>query len=572
MKLDATIWGSLWLCCLAGGCGDDAVAADGGSTTADGSTSASSTETPTTQAPTTETLDPGSTSTAADDDGSSTRTGSTSESSGEETGSPDRTPPSVVIATPRPGAGVSSRLWTFEGTVTDDVSVASLVFAGPNGDEAVEVMDDGSFSHRVTLQPGEHAYTFVGEDGAGNQGEVSVPVHFGHRTSVGNSQGAFLRDGVLWTWGRNELGQLGNGTLEGSGWGDEPETAELPVRYAIDVDGLLSVVNRQTFMLGLREDGTVLSWGSNASRQLGRETAADCGSGGTSPCGRSPAPVPGVDQAVAIGAGFGHALVLREDGSVWTFGDNGYGQLGADTGGEPRLAAGVVEGLTGIIQVAAASDASYALAEGGTVYAWGENDRGQLGRGTADDVAHPDPQAVLGLEDVVQVAAANTTAFALLADGTVRAWGRNHAGQAGIGDDTGADVMSPTVVVTADGMPLGGVVSVAGDGFVGLAVTDDGVAYAWGLGSLGQLGQGFLEGGERDLGNRVYASPVAVEDDDVEVFDILELEGGAGGPSLALSVDGHLFGWGWSFRGSLGLEGAINAWAYTAPVLVFAAD
>jgi alpha-tubulin suppressor-like RCC1 family protein len=64
---------------------------------------------------------------------------------------------------------------------------------------------------------------------------------------------------------------------------------------------------------------------------------------------------------------------------------------------------------------------------------------------------------------------------------------------------------------------------------------------------------------------------VAVSDADRALFVIQEIEVGAGGPTLALSRDGNLFGWGWSFQGSLGLEGAINAWAYASPVLVMAA-
>lgn len=569
MKTTLELLASLSLCSLTVACGDDTTAAD---TDAESSSSDATSTDP--SAPST---GPAPSSSEGTRTGEATTEetghGADSSSDGGETGPVDEDAPVLAITAPRPGAAISSRWWTFEGTVEDEGSgLTSLSYAGPDGDVEVDVADDGSFAVRVMLEPGEHAYAFTAEDAAGNTAEVATPVHFGHRASVGNSQAAFLRDGVLWTWGRNELGQLGNGTLAGSGWGDDPKTAELPVRYEVEVDDLVSIVTRQTFMLGLQSDGTVLSWGDNEAGQLGRSTPADCGSSGTTPCGRTPAAVDGLDHAVAIGAGFDHAIVLRDDGSVWTFGDNTYGQLGADTAGEPRMAPAAVAGLSDIIQVAAGSDVSYALGEDGTVYAWGENDSGQLGRGSVDDDAHPSPQAIMGLAGVVHVAAANTTAYALLADGTVVTWGRNHAGQAGIGVESEDDVLTPTAVVVEDGTTLDSVVSVSGDGFVGLALTADGQVYAFGLGALGQLGQGFLEAGERDLEDRRHASPVAVDRDDMDVFDILEVEGGAGGPSLAVSTDGHLFGWGWSFRGSLGLEGAINAWAYSAPVLVFAAD
>ncbi|MEM9195637.1 MAG: hypothetical protein AAGF12_41100, partial [Myxococcota bacterium] len=112
----------------------------------------------------------------------------------------------------------------------------------------------------------------------------------------------------------------------------------------------------------------------------------------------------------------------------------------------------------------------------------------------------------------------------------------------------------------------------AGDGFIGLLLTGDGRVFAMGLGRLGQLGQGNLMDGSRDLEDREVASEVAVDAADRAVFDILEVEVGAGGPALAASRSGDLFGWGWSFRGSLGLGGAIDAWAYSTPVLVFARE
>lgn len=52
-------------------------------------------------------------------------------------------------------------------------------------------------------------------------------------------------------------------------------------------------------------------------------------------------------------------------------------------------------------------------------------------------------------------------------------------------------------------------------------------------------------------------------------FVVLELEGGAGGPSFALTDTSTVLGWGWSFQGSLGISGAITAWAYSSPVLVY---
>ncbi|MCU0676154.1 MAG: hypothetical protein MUE69_25590 [Myxococcota bacterium] len=496
--------------------------------------------------------------------------GSVDDDGGVDAGPIDETPPALTTSAPWQS---SSRVARVSGVATDE-SGAPSVSATIDGETLpVTLADDGAFELVVPLAPGENTLVVETTDAAGNVADETLSVYFGHRVSIGNSQAAFLREGTLHTWGRNELGQLGNGTLIGSRWGDDPADTR-PVRYAVDLEGVLSVVTRQTFMVALRDDGSVWTWGSNGDGQLGYATASDCGSAGTSACSRTPTAVPGITNAIAVQAGFTHTLVLRDDGTVWTFGNNGSGQLGHSTGVASTPTPTQVPGLDDVVQIAAGSAVSYLLRANGEVYAFGANDQGQLGLGAADSSPHVTPMRVPSVSNAIAVAAANTTAYALLADGTVLAWGRNHAGQGGVASEA-TTVLAPTPVLrlAADGSAsaLGGVVGVAGDGFVGAALHSDGSVLAWGLGSLGQLGQGVLPDGARDLENRRAASPVAVSDADRALFVIQEIEVGAGGPTLALSRDGNLFGWGWSFQGSLGLEGAINAWAYSSPVLVMAA-
>ncbi len=176
------------------------------------------------------------------------------------------------------------------------------------------------------------------------------------------------------------------------------------------------------------------------------------------------------------------------------------------------------------------------------------------------------------LEGVVAIAAGNRTAYALLADGTLYAWGQNHAGQVGDGN-SGDDVLSPVEVIAhnENGEPqtLTNIQNIAADGFVAMALDTQGQVWTWGLGSLGQLGQGYLEDGERDLENLANPSIINLTPQEFEEFAIHEIEVGAGGPAMALTIDGELLGWGWSFRGSMGLEGALDAWAYSSPLVLF---
>lgn len=484
-----------------------------------------------------------------------------------DAGQVDSTAPTLEVTRPRSGRMTPARTVWVQGTAADETELASLKRVAGDEATAIEVAEDGTFGAMLALEPGANDVLLRATDAAGNVSEETVAVYFGHRISSGNSQAMMIDGDVFYSWGRNELGQLGNGTLDGSRWGDDPATAMLPVAYEVSLP-LTSIVTRQTFALGLGTDGQVHTWGANDEGQLGYDTPVDCGSRGNVACGRAPMPVAGLNDVVGIAAGFDHVVVLREDGTVWSWGANGDGQLGHSAGENNVMTPTQVPGLENIVQVAAGATLSLALTEDGEVYTWGENDRGQLGLGSSDGDAHPMPAMVPGLENVESLAAANAAVLAVRRDGSALAWGHNHRGQAGVGSEED-EILVPTAIVIDDmETPIAGVENVAGDGFIGMVQTSDGRVFTMGFGFLGQLGQGYLDDGERDLENRNIASEVSVADIDREDFNIVEIEVGAGGPGLAFSEGGELFGWGWSFQGSLGIDGAINAWAYSAPVLI----
>ena len=115
----------------------------------------------------------------------------------------------------------------------------------------------------------------------------------------------------------------------------------------------------------------------------------------------TPAVLTGFTQ---VSAGFRHVLALRSDGTVWSWGDNSYGQVGRScTTCSPRP----VNGLTGTFtQVLARGDTSFALRSDGTVWAWGYNGSGQLGRnlGQGNGSRSPTPAAVLRQSDLLPLA------------------------------------------------------------------------------------------------------------------------------------------------------------------------
>ena len=233
------------------------------------------------------------------------------------------------------------------------------------------------------------------------------------------------------------------------------------------------------------QDGRVWTWGDNVWGQLGQPDA-----------GRSlrPRPVAGVDHAVAVAAAW-HTLALTADGVVYAWGRNTFGQLGngrfgldAKEGVPTRVA-----GLTDVVAVAAGWDHSLALDRSGTVYAWGDRSHGQLGDGvreTGKPVATPRP--VPGLSNIVAIAAGGQHSLALRKDGTLFAWGSNWNGQLGSGKlGAGSHSALPRPGLGPDGVaPLAGVTAIAAGALHSVAATSEGQVYAWGYNGAGQVPDG----------------------------------------------------------------------------------
>ena len=184
----------------------------------------------------------------------------------------------------------------------------------------------------------------------------------------------------------------------------------------------------------------------------------------------------------AVSAGAGHSVALKNDGSVWTWGDNSVGELGNGTVGGANPTPAHVPGLTGVMAIATFGAHTLALKSDGTVWAWGDNRSGQLGIGTIGG-NRPTPVQVSGLTGIIAITAGAAHSVALGTDGLIRAWGNNSSGQ--LGDGTFMTRSTPTLV---QGLVL---VTHVGAGRVhSLALRADGTAWAWGDNSSGQLGTG----------------------------------------------------------------------------------
>ena len=224
--------------------------------------------------------------------------------------------------------------------------------------------------------------------------------------SAGVEFSLFLKsDGTVWACGYNNQGQLGNGTTS-----DELSPVQISGAHS----------------LFLMEDGTVKACGLNIEGQLGM--------GSISFGSNVPVDVSSLTGITAIDAGFAFSLFLKDDGTVWSCGSNDAGQLGvgSTTDQATPVQASVISDIVKISTGAVSGHALF-LKNDGTVWMCGSNTCGQFGLGTTTGSSTPLQNP--GLENVAYIAAGECYSLFIKDDGTGMAAGGNASGgQLGIGN------------------------------------------------------------------------------------------------------------------------------------------
>ena len=278
----------------------------------------------------------------------------------------------------------------------------------------------------------------------------------------------------------------------------------------------------------LYDDGTVSTFGENDDGELGLGKDENV---------NIPTDIEGLTDVKALDVGQSHVFAIKEDGSVWTWGKNNNGQLGnkeAKLGLSENAPIPVQLQLNDFKAISAGNDHSAMLKSDGTVWCWGGNFSGQLGNGEFGDIFKPELEPIqsLDLTDVKDVFAGSLCTFALKNDGTLFSWGFNGLhGQ--LGNGSTENVNRPVQVLT-DVKKLA-----SGKSAHAFAFKNDGTIWAWGRNSFGQLGDGTTDN------NSII--PIQI----TGLEGVIEITPGQL-HTVALKEDGTVCAWGRNNVGQLG--------------------
>lgn len=236
---------------------------------------------------------------------------------------------------------------------------------------------------------------------------------------------AIKTDGTLWMWGINNYGYLGqNDTVDYSS----------PVQVGADTDWYS--VGVSTNILAVKTNGTLWAWGGNNAGGLGLNNTINRS---------SPVQVGALTNWLKIQAAGNTSLAIKTDGTLWSWGNNGEQQLAQGLNDTINRSSPVQVGsLTTWSDVSIKDDTAFALKTDGTLWGWGDNGFGAVGTGTTLVTNYGNPAQIGSDTDWYKIGSRQAGGSAIKTDGTLWIWGLGDDGQ--LGNDTDGRISSPIQV------------------------------------------------------------------------------------------------------------------------------
>lgn len=353
------------------------------------------------------------------------------------------------------------------------------------------------YDHTLEIKNGLiHAY------GANDFGQLGIDSQLDNKlqdldhvvlVAAGNQFSIALRaDGTLWSWGKNNSGQLGLPHLNNT---------NIPAQIGTDEDWV-SIDAGESHILALKVDGSLWSWGSNEYKQLGRILQDNA------TFTNIPQPITDSNKWVQIQAGKNFSLGLTPTGSVFQWGTLTDDSTAAEIPFQQYVS-------NHVKQISAGSNFGLALQYDGTLWGWGANSGDVLLTHTAEEVEFP---VQVTTHRFKQIASGANFVTGLKSNGTIWQWGQQNT------------TLPPQ---DAEVKPGSGYVQIANGAQTAFGIKSNGQLFAWGLNTNGSLG---LKSNLNFLEHPTYNSSTSKE--------VMSVFGNHGFGSYQLNSDGKLMGWG----------------------------
>lgn len=416
----------------------------------------------------------------------------------------------------------------------------------------------------TVLAWGDNTYGQLGDGSViSTDSPVVVELEKIHSVAAGDDFSLALDyEGDVYAWGRNVYGQIGENT---SAYINKPKKIS-------NLSNIVKIAANGHNCLALDKDGRVYAWGLNTNGQLGIDS--------TEPYISKPTQINGLPKVMDIAAGKSHSLAVEESGTVWGWGNNNYYKLGFE--GSGNYSKPEKTGIDNVLKIYAGNDVSAALNGSNRVLTWGSNLKGQLG---VSDIQNNTSRAqMVSIYNVREVITKNDHIMIFNYNGRGYSWGDNTYGQLGNTKDTFSNIPTSIGNIECEYASVNSTSSFMFDGNYNLykwgympnsnisdystelngscvplrvpfdgefvqvdakrnsvvALDANGDVYTWGDGSYWDLGHG-----SADNSNVYYPKKV-------EGLPKIKQVAKGKNHTLALDIEGNVWGWGNNSSGELG--------------------